>query len=155
MDEKVRNLSGMKVLVADDDPDDRELLRECLMSLEPTMTFFTAENGAQLLEFITGQGKYLTSGYCLPDMIIADINMPVMDGLTAIKRLQELRYFNHIPIFILTTSADELLRRRCLDAGARKVFVKPAHLARLKEIVMEIYSVCRLQVSGETHQDAS
>lgn len=58
-------------------------------------------------------------------LILCDINMPVMDGLTMIKNLKEYDDFKYIPIVMLTTETDEKLKQQGRDLGVKAWMVKP------------------------------
>ena len=58
-------------------------------------------------------------------LVITDVNMPVMDGLTLVKRLRELPSFRNVPILVLTTEMDPAKKKIAKDAGATGWIVKP------------------------------
>ena len=58
-------------------------------------------------------------------LVITDINMPNMDGLTLVKRLRDLPSYKHVPILILTTEMDAEKKKQAKAAGATGWIVKP------------------------------
>ncbi len=81
----------------------------------------SAENGndgLKRLEQLAGQGKR-------PEMIITDINMPVMDGIAFIKEVKKKADLKFIPILILTTESQEQKKMEGKSAGAAGWLVKP------------------------------
>mgnify|MGYP003351700323 FL=1 len=72
-----------------------------------------------------------------PALILMDIQMPRMDGLTAIRRLREDPRFAHTPIVALTALAMPGDRERCLDAGANLHLTKPVRLRDLTSAIEE------------------
>jgi len=71
----------------------------------------------------------------LPNIILMDIQMPGMDGLTAIKHIRQYSSLSQIPIIALTAFAMEEDRKKCLAAGANMYLAKPV---RLKKLVLSI-----------------
>jgi CheY-like chemotaxis protein len=70
-----------------------------------------------------------------PDLILMDIQMPSMDGLTAIKTIRSTEYAAAIPIIALTALAMLGDRERCIEAGANEYVSKPVSLKRLVQLI--------------------
>jgi CheY-like chemotaxis protein len=70
-----------------------------------------------------------------PDLILMDIQMPVMNGLEAIARLHESARFASTPIIALTALAMPGDRERCLLAGASEYMSKPVSLKKLSQMI--------------------
>ncbi len=68
----------------------------------------------------------------VPDLIITDIMMPVMDGKELISRLRNNASLSHIPIIALTSNMSERERLECFEAGADNVLVKPFNSSELR-----------------------
>lgn len=75
-----------------------------------------AKDGKDGLDKLTGQKVHL---------IISDVNMPVMDGITFVKSVKELANYRFTPIIMLTTESDESKKREGQAAGAKAWVVKP------------------------------
>jgi CheY-like chemotaxis protein len=73
-----------------------------------------------------------------PDIILMDIQMPVMDGLEAIRRLRVDTRFDSTPIIALTALAMPGDRERCLDAGANEYMSKPVSLKKLSATISKM-----------------
>lgn len=101
------------VLVVDDDPDSREIAAEYVEFAG--FRSATAENG----EVALARVRELS-----PSLILMDLAMPVMDGLTAIRHLQEDPATAGIPVIVLTGQGPDASRTALL-AGARAVCTKP------------------------------
>jgi two-component system chemotaxis response regulator CheY len=91
-------------------------------SLKATLTMngftvSTANHGKMALDTLTGGLK--------PDLIITDINMPVMGGIELIKNVRAMSSHRFIPILTLTTEGDHEIRRQGKQAGATGWIVKP------------------------------
>ncbi len=107
-----------QVLVVDDDPVSIAILQDLL---KDKYQLSTAENGQQALDKIAQE---------MPDLILLDIHMPIMDGFTTCKKLKQTPKYAEIPIIFITSenNADEV---KCLTLGAVDFISKPF----VKEIV--------------------
>ncbi|WP_245894115.1 ATP-binding response regulator [Chamaesiphon polymorphus] len=117
-----------QILIVDDDRDTMATLSEYLEA--KGYNIIVAENGREAIE----QAKLHH-----PEAILMDIQMPVLDGLSAISQLRSDPEFAKLPIFALTATKMAGDRERCLAAGASKYLSKPIALqmlaATLKEVV--------------------
>ena len=113
------------ILAVDDSQTMRDVVKETLESAGYQVT--VAENGQDGLEKFK-QGKF--------DLIIADINMPIMDGITMIKEIRKLD--SEIPIITLTTESEETKKQEGRQAGADGWIVKPFRPAQFLDIIKQI-----------------
>jgi two-component system chemotaxis response regulator CheY len=72
------------------------------------------------------------------DLIITDLNMPVMDGLTMIEELRKIPAHGGVPIIFLTTESDAALKQRAKAAGATGWLTKPFQADNLLKIVKKV-----------------
>jgi len=117
-----------KILVAEDNPMNMLLISEVLKNMG--LEVIKAENGEEAIAMLMQHD---------PALVFMDVNMPVMDGYTATKkiRLSPLPYRN-VPVIALTADAMEEDKERCLKAGMNDFLSKPFHLREI-ESVMNIY----------------
>lgn len=104
----------MRVLAVDDSPTMRELVRSALEQAGIEVTL--AEDGEKGLAALARAGV---------DVVLTDLNMPVMDGLTLTKRIRADRRHAGLPILFLTTEAGQDCRNAARAAGATGWIVKP------------------------------
>ena len=88
-----------------------------------------AENGLEALEMAMKR-KY--------DLILSDINMPVMDGFEFVRRLRKLEEYRYTPVVFITTLNSEEDRRKALMSGGTLYIVKPINLKVLERILRSI-----------------
>jgi signal transduction histidine kinase/CheY-like chemotaxis protein len=120
------NLSGLKVLVVDDDTDARGMVKRILSSCKADVS--TASSGFEALQVLED---------ARPDILISDISMPGMDGYELIHRVRALEKdrAKPIPALALTAFARAEDRRRALLAGYQSHLPKPVEPAELVAII--------------------
>lgn len=121
------------ILYVDDDIDDLNFMREAFMELDPTIQVTEVNNGVEALEHLE---SLKTNQAPFPSLIIMDINMPLMDGRMAIKRIKEDTVLRPIPIVAFTTSNNPMDRLICSQMGVNCV-LKPNSAAELKQIAKD------------------
>lgn len=121
-----QRLSGLNILIAEDNQYNRRLIEVLIQSMGATTV--TANNGAEAV-------KHFQSAHF--DAVILDVHMPVMDGVTATKKIAALAGEQGIPILGLTANVMETERRALLDAGAVDILYKPIDENRLATTIAE------------------
>ena len=108
----------------------------------PTMlkmlAFTLQKAGYDVLQAVNGQEGLDVLGENAVDVIITDINMPVMDGLTFIERLREDKARSGLPVLILTTESSDELKAKGRAAGATGWIVKPFDPEKLVDVVRRV-----------------
>jgi CheY-like chemotaxis protein len=113
-----------KILMADDDEEDCFLAKEAFKAIGMTPYFSFVADGIELMDSLAELSG--SNSNRLPDLILLDLNMPRKDGREALREIKSIPAFQHIPVVILTTSAEEddmVLSRK---AGANTFMTKPA-----------------------------
>jgi len=121
---EVEGVASLRVLVVEDHPVNRMIL-EAWMSSAAHVTV-TAENGELALKAASEQPF---------DLIVMDVNMPVMDGLTATRMIREGGLNAHTPIVVLSASARTEDHQAGLQAGADAYLNKPIDFAALADVI--------------------
>ncbi len=129
------NTQQARILIAEDDQGVRTSLTRALTFQNYKVT--AVNDGAQALEAVDGQ---------LPDLVILDVSMPHVDGLTACRMIREK--YRSLPILMLTARHEISDRVAGLDAGADDYVVKPFALEELSARVRSMLR--RTHVSDET-----
>jgi two-component system, OmpR family, KDP operon response regulator KdpE len=125
-------MKGAKILVVDDEPQIRRTLRATLSA--EGYTIAEAQDGeAALAEFRRER----------PDLVLLDMNMPVLDGLATCR---DLRSASDVPIIMLTVRSSEKDKVRSLDAGADDYVTKPFGM---EELLARIRAALRRAAAGE------
>ncbi|AXB58072.1 response regulator [Flavobacterium fluviale] len=115
------------VFLIDDDPDDREIFEESLLSLDVPLKFEEAANGKEAVE------KLSSSDFQKPDLIFLDINMPIMDGWQFLKHIKKDENFNDIPVVIYSTSSSQEDKALAVKHQASEFITKPYSISSLRQ----------------------
>ena len=117
---------GRRVLIVDDNPLNQDVFRELLT--EAGFDTRQADNGATALQ-IAQEDRAL-------DLVLMDMQMPVMDGLEATRRIRALPLCATLPIIALTANVLPRDRTRCLDAGMNDFLGKPIDLPEFIRVLL-------------------
>ena len=120
--ELTRKSAGLRVLVADDNPAGRELVRETLRDYAATIE--EAADGQEALEKIREAP---------PDLVLLDIQMPGLGGFDVLREIRKDPQLHNLRVVALTAFAMQGDRERALEAGFDDYITKPITLAKLKE----------------------
>ena len=111
------------ILAVDDTPENLDVVKGILA---PDNIVRVAINGMVALKIAQKQ---------LPDLILLDINMPVMDGYEVCSELKSNDHTAHIPVIFLTAELDEASRQKGIELGAADYVTKPINPDVLKQSV--------------------
>ncbi|MAY41232.1 MULTISPECIES: response regulator [unclassified Neptuniibacter] len=107
-------------------------------SLRNMVTFTLKQEGYQVVEATNGQealGKAKTARF---DLVLTDVNMPIMDGITLCAELRKLPAFKFTPILVLTTESSPEMKQRGKGAGATGWLVKPFNPEKLLSTIKRV-----------------
>lgn len=134
-----RNALPISILIADDDADDRMLLEDAFQESSISNPLCFVEDGEQLLAFLRREGEYAAlANEPLPGLILLDLNMPRMDGRTALSEIKKDQRLCRIPVIVLTTSKAEEDILRTYGLGVNSFISKPVTFEGLVDIVKTI-----------------
>jgi two-component system cell cycle response regulator/two-component system cell cycle response regulator DivK len=114
---------GKRVLIAEDYTDIRRMMKIMLELY-----------GYEALEASDGYEAVEKTAQFHPDMILMDISMPVLDGLSATKAIRQFADSRDIPILAVTAYGD-FYAKKAIDAGCTAVIPKPLHFDELKPLL--------------------
>ena len=130
---------SITILMADDDPDDRQLTREAFEENHLANDLRFVEDGEELLDYLNRRGKYAPEGAApVPGLILLDLNMPRKDGREALREIKADPRLKNIRVVILTTSKAEEDVIRSYDLSAASYITKPVTFERLVEVVQAL-----------------
>jgi two-component system chemotaxis response regulator CheY len=117
----------LNALVVEDSPPMRKMIVFALSRIRE-LEVTEADDGVDALRRIAGTRF---------DIIITDINMPILDGLKLVKRLRADEAYKEVPIIIITTEGAEEDRQRALALGANAYITKPIQAPQVIQLVRE------------------
>jgi CheY-like chemotaxis protein len=131
-----KNVKPVIFLMADDDPDDRLLIKEAFQESLVSNSIYFVEDGVELMDYLRRQGRYANpSDAPAPDLILLDLNMPRKDGREALAEIKSDPHLRYIPVVVLTTSKAEEDIMRSYDIGAASYITKPVTFDGLVESI--------------------
>jgi CheY-like chemotaxis protein len=123
------------ILCVDDDDDDASLLEAAVNHLDHGISFIKCYDGRDALEL-------LANSTSKPDLILLDVNMPLLNGFDCLREIRKTPGVKDIPVFMLSTSASPKDVATALEIGARKFLTKPNTYRQICEIMRDIIREC-------------
>jgi CheY-like chemotaxis protein len=123
----------LRFLIADDDPDDRELLGAILQDIAPGAVITMVSDGTRAVDYLQHCGE--TS---LPHVIILDYNMPLMSAPQVLDRICNKGMYAGIAKFIMSTSDSQQYLDGCRNKGVIEYFKKPNSIDGIRRIAIRI-----------------
>jgi CheY-like chemotaxis protein len=122
------------ILYADDDADDRLLVREALEEAHLRNDLRTVSDGEELMDYLLRRGKYEDPARSpRPGIILLDLNMPKKDGREALAEIKAHEALRTIPVIVLTTSKAEEDILRSYELGVSSFVCKPVTFEAMVE----------------------
>lgn len=126
------------ILVADDDADDRLMIKDAFQESKLTNVIHFVHDGEDLMDYLLLRGKYTDPKSApRPGMILLDLNMPKKDGREALKEIKSHPQLKCIPVVILTTSKAEEDIFRTYNLGVNSFITKPLTFDQLVNVLKE------------------
>jgi two-component system, chemotaxis family, chemotaxis protein CheY len=124
-----------RVLIVDDSQTMRKVIRKSIaMSGFKMESCLEAEDGLEALELLQGHGI---------DLILADVNMPVMNGLEMLRKLRGGGSHRDIPVILITTEGSESRLEEARALGIQGYIQKPFHPETLREVLERVLEETR------------
>ena len=124
-----------KIMIVDDSSTSRMFIKRCMevvMTDQGELEFFEAGDGKEAL------GKLKADP---ADIVLIDLNMPVMDGATLLRWMKGSPKLTHIPVIVITSVDNPAKRDELKELGALEVLSKPIAPAKLMPVVNQIFNV--------------
>ncbi len=128
----------VRIVMVDDDRDDLFLTEVSFRKANFPVSFTGLDSAQDLFNYIKD------SGIGSIDVLLLDLNMPVMGGLETLEMLQDYPHFDDLNVYMFSTSSAKHDRKACLDAGAKGYLYKPSGLSSMTQFV-RVISECLKQ----------
>ena len=128
---------AIDVLLVEDDPGDELITREAFEHNKIKNTLHVAHDGEEGLDFLYRRGPFTDAPR--PDLILLDLNLPKYDGRQLLEKIKSDPELCHIPVVVLTTSADHRDVEACYQAGANSYVQKPVDLDAFMKAIQRLH----------------
>jgi two-component system response regulator len=130
------NVHTKSIWIADDDPDDRMIIKEAFEENHCNNPISFFEDGEKvLMKFKEDANR---DDIDFPSLLILDLNMPKVNGLELLTFLKKNEKTKHIPVIILTTSKSKSDKQKLIDIGADDYITKPYSFVLMIEITKNL-----------------
>ena len=133
-----RTFLNKKILIVDDEERNIQLIGSILKKSEKKIKIFVASNGKEAIERCHS---------FMPDIILMDINMPVMDGIEACRKIKDNELFKDIPVIFLTAENSVEGKLNALNSNGSDYITKPVHE---EELILRVKIHLRLKINQES-----
>ncbi len=135
--------SPIRVLLADDDEDDRNFFREALEELKIKTSVHIVNDGQALIDYLSQPGVKV------PDILFLDLNMPCKSGVDCLIDIKAMQHLKNIAIAIYSTSGSESDIENTFVKGANVYIKKPSDFNALKKVLSQVITInWQYQTSG-------
>ncbi|MGZ3895049.1 MAG: response regulator [Bacteroidia bacterium] len=118
----------LKLLLADDDKDDRFFFNKVLQELSIPTHLTTVEDGEKLMQYLSKNHKHL------PDLLFLDLNMPRKNGAECLVEIKGDKRLKELPVIIYSTSLHEDVADLLYDKGAH-YYIRKTDIIELKKVL--------------------
>jgi len=129
------NKYSIDILLVEDNPLDAELTIRTLKKHHIANNVFTVTDGAQALDYLFCRGDFSERDNGYPRVIFLDIKLPKVNGLEILKQIKANDNMSHIPIVMLTSSAEDPDIKTAYNLGANSYVVKPVDINSFTETI--------------------
>ena len=129
------------ILAAEDNDDDFVLLRCAFESAGFPHKLVGVINGVEAVDYLYADEPFTNrSTFPFPDLVLLDLQMPVMDGIAVLAAVKERREFRSLPIIVLSATDDQEVIREAYKLGAKDVLTKPLTMSERVDMVRQLHS---------------
>src|SRR6478609_1684879 len=116
---------GLIIVMADANLSDHDRVKKAARECKINHVFTSVYNGSQLMDLLLKKGVYYTAATVSPDLIIMDVDLPVISGFEVIKAVKSNPNLKNIPVYFLTNIKAEDIKTKAIELGASGYFIKP------------------------------
>ncbi len=136
MSNDLDNSRPVEILLVEDNENDVELTRQGFKRAKLVVNLHHVKDGEECMAFLRNQGEYTDAP--VPDLILLDLNMPRMDGREVLAQLVADPNLAHLPVVILTTSAEEREILNMYKLRCSSYIIKPVDFDQFLRVIRSI-----------------
>jgi len=129
-------LSDGKVLLVEDNPDDRDLMLRALAARVAIEEVATVSDGAEALDYLFAEGAHVQRA--LPKVVLLDLKLPKVDGFEVLRRMRADARTRRVPVVVVTSSDEERDIEACYEHGANSYIRKPVDFQHFRAAVDQV-----------------
>lgn len=133
------DLNNLHIIIAEDDCDDADIIYQTFTKNPDFAKVSLVANGEELLNYLKNASNEI------PDVILTDINMPILDGIEALQQILDTNNLKNIPCFVYSTSINPAYKEKCDLLGVKAYLIKPYSIEAFDEIPKSILSIIHQQ----------
>ncbi len=146
----------IKILLVEDQAYDADLTRRALKVNNLDESFLHISDGKEALDFLLARGAYSNrQSLPNPEVVLLDLDLPRLHGTKILKELRASDRTRHLPVVVMTISADDPMIKECYTLGANSFIVKPVDSVKFHQAINEIGSYWLLQNKNYPPSDSS
>jgi two-component system, response regulator len=126
------------ILLVEDNPDDAELAMRAFAKVVGKHDLILARDGVEALDYLLGTGCHAAAPPPAPDLVLLDLKLPRVDGLEVLRRLRAEERTRHLPVVVLTSSAQEEDIVNSYKLGANSYVRKPVEFGQFAEAAQQL-----------------
>jgi CheY-like chemotaxis protein len=127
----------VKILIADDDLEDLELIEDAILNAEPAAELHKFTNGLTAIDYLN-----TSNDNELPQLIVLDYNMPELNGAQLLASMNTQERYRDIAKVVVSTSNAPLHIQECMRNGAADYIVKPDNMQELYDLGEKLLTLC-------------
>jgi two-component system response regulator len=132
-------MSQKEILLVEDNPDDIELTKIAFAEARIVNPLTVVGDGAEALDYLFARGKHAGRNLGeLPTMILLDLNLPKVDGREVLEAIRADERTRHLPVVVLTTSAEPFDVEACYALGVNSYIRKPVDFEQFVGAVKQV-----------------
>jgi two-component system, chemotaxis family, response regulator Rcp1 len=125
-----------EILLVDDNEDDVFLTREAFDAASLRVNLHHVDNGLKCMQFLRKEGAY--AGVPVPDLILLDMHMPVMDGHQVLSEIVKDERLRHLPVVVLTTSYEAADIQKMYGLRCNSYITKPVDFDKFVKAIGQL-----------------
>jgi len=131
------------ILIAEDNLDEFDLLQRAHASSGLPQRVVHVQTGREVLDYLIGNGPFANrEKFPYPELLILDLNMPVLSGFEVLNILLRITRLPRLPVAVMSNSSLASERNNTLHLGACCAYLKPNSLEEMRRVLNEIVTKC-------------